>query len=508
MPGIDFNKLKNEARKDDAETRKAKLAESSDEDAAEGYTVVPEVAPPEKKRKEWVGRETYKGFKMPRGLSPERQADWKAAIDARMTEEAEKAVGSPIASFGREKATNAPLFQDLKTGEDFARLGLEVGSMSPIGLAAQTAADVGVMGMDVAAGDYPGAAVSGAAILLPVSAGFLKGSIKKLEETATRAAALNRSELLDVSKRWRKGEISSAQATSDATQIIDESNVPGVVPRIASPEPPTKPVQPEAPTRSAAERRQARADIGELSPIQRDIAGRADRLAAGELTASREFPAGEGVTPGRDPRVDQAEVEVTRFGDADVEDVKVGMRRTEGTRLSDAEWLAASPHEAIYFGGAWRIGRRGSRDLEPEVYRSRVEAEGAILGARDRPLHPSVIEELEAQERQVDAWNAFRDAEIAAGRPPPIHPYTGKPDLPHPGWAPTRAPSGVAKPKGSARKSWEKPSTSASAGLRKELPKAKAAGQKSGDPLQEELDWRDEQKRWLEQRDLARKSRK
>jgi len=95
------------------------------------------------------------------------------------TEPIEREDYNPIPSFGREKAADAPLFQDLKTGEDFARLGLEAASMSPIGQAAQAGADVGIAGMDIAAGDYTGAAISGAAVLLPfVSAGVLKSLMK------------------------------------------------------------------------------------------------------------------------------------------------------------------------------------------------------------------------------------------------------------------------------------------------------------------------------------------
>jgi len=48
---------------------------------AEGYDVV--VSPPEEPgpTEEFKSREEYKGFRMPKGMSPEQQDEWKSSID-------------------------------------------------------------------------------------------------------------------------------------------------------------------------------------------------------------------------------------------------------------------------------------------------------------------------------------------------------------------------------------------------------------------------------------------
>lgn len=38
-------------------------------------------APDPDERKEYESRESYKGFRMPKGMSPEQQDDWKSSID-------------------------------------------------------------------------------------------------------------------------------------------------------------------------------------------------------------------------------------------------------------------------------------------------------------------------------------------------------------------------------------------------------------------------------------------
>jgi len=147
-------------------------------------------------------REDYKGFKAPRGMSPEQESRWKAAIDRRATEKADELIaGAPDAlatkSFGVPGGALPPttgeseFIKPMKgaTGEDVIRRALEVGSVSPVGQIAQAGADVGIAGMDISRGDYPGAAISGAAVLLPfVSAGMLKAAMKPVSESATAAS--------------------------------------------------------------------------------------------------------------------------------------------------------------------------------------------------------------------------------------------------------------------------------------------------------------------------------
>jgi|TARA_R110000824_G_scaffold278612_1_gene466883 hypothetical protein len=161
------------------------------DDASEGYNVIPEVEPPRKPSKEYQGREDYKGFKMPKGLTGEKEAAWKAEIDASFTSQVPETVGALGAkALGEPGGMVPPTTGDPARDPDAGRALLTAGSMLPVGQAAQAGADAGVMGLDIAEDDYTGAAISGASVLLPfVSAGALKALLREMPKS-NRAGGL------------------------------------------------------------------------------------------------------------------------------------------------------------------------------------------------------------------------------------------------------------------------------------------------------------------------------
>tara|TARA_R100001082_G_C4364180_1_gene160976 strand:- start:1651 stop:2778 length:1128 start_codon:yes stop_codon:yes gene_type:complete len=148
---------------------------------AEGYE--PIVEPPKEPgpSKEFKSREEYKGFRAPKGMSPEQEAAWKEGIDDRLLEEDER-LQERIESASPQDQMKDLLRRasegDLEAIKDIGYFGLNVASMSPVGQLGQAAADVGVGGMDLAKGDYTGAAISAAASILPITAGVLKSAVK------------------------------------------------------------------------------------------------------------------------------------------------------------------------------------------------------------------------------------------------------------------------------------------------------------------------------------------
>jgi hypothetical protein len=216
-----------------AERLKERRDAAKSDDAAEDYTVVPEVEPPRKPSKEYQGREDYKGFKMPRGMSLPQQRSWKKAIDERATEKADELIGERpsalgVKSFGAPGGTLPPPAEEPEfikpmegaTAGDIARRALEVGSMSPIGQAAQAGADVGITGMDIAAGDYPGAAISAASVLLPfVSAGWLKQALRHGEVPAEAAE-----KIADLEKRFKAGDVTDEMQIRRELASIEDAH--------------------------------------------------------------------------------------------------------------------------------------------------------------------------------------------------------------------------------------------------------------------------------------------
>lgn len=150
--------------------------------SAEGYEPIEAVAPPDPDAgKEYQSREDYKGFKMPKGMSDEQSEAWKAGVDDRLLEEDERLQERIESAHPADQAKDLlrrASEGDMEAIKDIGYLGLNIGSMSPIGQIPQMAADVGVGAMDLAEGDYTGAAISGAAVILPVTAGMLKAAIK------------------------------------------------------------------------------------------------------------------------------------------------------------------------------------------------------------------------------------------------------------------------------------------------------------------------------------------
>ena len=138
------------------------------------------VAPDPGARKKYESRESYKGFRMPKGLEKEQIDAWKEGVDDRLLEEDERLqerIESAHPADQMKDLLRRASEGDLEAIKDIGYFGLNVASMSPIGQLGQAAADVGVGGMDLAEGDYTGAAISGAAVLLPVTAAMLKGAI-------------------------------------------------------------------------------------------------------------------------------------------------------------------------------------------------------------------------------------------------------------------------------------------------------------------------------------------
>tara|TARA_R100001594_G_scaffold7620_2_gene20473 strand:+ start:1774 stop:3285 length:1512 start_codon:yes stop_codon:yes gene_type:complete len=147
---------------------------------AEGYEPIVEPAKEPGPSKEFKSREEYKGFRAPMGMGPEQEAAWKEGVDDRLLEEDERLqerIESAHPADQMKDLLRRASEGDVEAMKDIGYFGLNVASMSPVGQLGQAAADVGVGGMDLAEGDYTGAAISGAAVLLPVTAAMLKGAI-------------------------------------------------------------------------------------------------------------------------------------------------------------------------------------------------------------------------------------------------------------------------------------------------------------------------------------------
>jgi hypothetical protein len=137
--------------------------------AREGFT--PVVSPP---------REDYKGFMAPSGMSDEQTAAWKAGIDDRLLDKPKRIQERIKGEHPKEQLMDIirrASEGDMEAIKDMGYFGLNVASM--VG-PQQAAADLGVGAMDLAEGDYAGAAISGAAAVLPlVSAGMAKQIMNK-----------------------------------------------------------------------------------------------------------------------------------------------------------------------------------------------------------------------------------------------------------------------------------------------------------------------------------------
>ena len=161
---------------------------------------------------------------------PAHKVARQAAVTRALRSAQPTEISSPVPAFGREKAADAPLFDELETGEDFARLGLDIASMSPIGQIGQAIADTTIAGMDLAKGDYPGAAISAAAVGLPMTAGVLKGAVKGVSDIAS-AGAKTADQVADAAKQWvEKGTDSPYfKRWFGSSGVVDEAGKPLVV---------------------------------------------------------------------------------------------------------------------------------------------------------------------------------------------------------------------------------------------------------------------------------------
>ena len=148
---------------------------------SEGYEPIVEPPKEDGPSKEFKSREEYKGFRAPKGMSPEQEAAWREGVEDRLLEEDERLqerIESAHPVDQMKDLFRRALEGDLEAMKDIGYFGLNVASMSPIGQLGQAAADVGVGAHDLAEGDYTGAAISGAAVVLPVTAGILKSALK------------------------------------------------------------------------------------------------------------------------------------------------------------------------------------------------------------------------------------------------------------------------------------------------------------------------------------------
>lgn len=179
-------------------------------------------------------KKLYKGFEEPldpdtgKEMDDKQRSAWQSSIDSRILEvdfkipdaptaTSMKAIGSPAMEI--PTTVGEPEYAKPKegaTGEDVARAGLDVaGSLPVVG----EAADLTTMGLDIKKGDYPAAAISGAAVLLPfVSAGMLK----KIRSGGTDASNKASDRLNDLEKGLESGSISKEQAQIQANKIQED----------------------------------------------------------------------------------------------------------------------------------------------------------------------------------------------------------------------------------------------------------------------------------------------
>ena len=147
--------------------------------SAEGYRPVPGIAPPKEPgpSKEFMGREEYKGFRIPKELQgdPERLKAYKKAIDEREEGQSEREQGRIASASPQDQA--ADIIRRAAEGDpdalgDIGEVGLNIASM--VG-PQQVAADLSLAGIDASRGDYVGAGIGVAAAALPfVSTGMAK----------------------------------------------------------------------------------------------------------------------------------------------------------------------------------------------------------------------------------------------------------------------------------------------------------------------------------------------
>tara|TARA_Y100000401_G_scaffold52326_1_gene41089 strand:- start:4020 stop:5321 length:1302 start_codon:yes stop_codon:yes gene_type:complete len=208
VPGMTPYGLTDEARKEiDVQEQEAgrgeyKLTEEElSSPDREGFT--PVVSPP---------REEYKGFMAPSGMSAEQIAAWKEGIDDRLLDKPERVKERIEGEHPKEQLKDLlrrASEGDMEAIKDIGYFGLNVASMSPVGQLGQAAADVGVGTMDLAEGDYTGAAISGAAVVLPISAVAMKKLMKH-----------NSTQVKLVEDALQKGDISEEQFNKEIRELI------------------------------------------------------------------------------------------------------------------------------------------------------------------------------------------------------------------------------------------------------------------------------------------------
>tara|TARA_R110001583_G_scaffold180956_1_gene338148 strand:+ start:656 stop:2296 length:1641 start_codon:yes stop_codon:yes gene_type:complete len=181
-------------------------------------------------------RKLYKGFEEPvdpdtgSEMDDKQRSSWRSAIDSRIldvdfkipdapTATSMKAIGSPameIPTTVGEPEYAKP--EEGATGEDVVRSGLDVaGPLPGVG----EVADIATMGLDIKKGDYPAAAISGAAALLPfVSARMLK----VIRAAGTDAAKKASKQLDDLEKGLESGSLSKEEAQKRATEVTNDFN--------------------------------------------------------------------------------------------------------------------------------------------------------------------------------------------------------------------------------------------------------------------------------------------
>ena len=160
-------------------------------------------------------RKEYKGFKLPKGMSQEQEMRFKSAID-------EREAGRSQREFERGASDRAESTYDAT--ETFSAAA---GSIpTPPSQVAAAGADLAIAGMDIQRGDYAGAAMSGAAVLLPfVSAGMLK-KIRMGGEMAAESLSKPAREAADqlntLEADLAAGRISKADAKVKGAEIEEQ----------------------------------------------------------------------------------------------------------------------------------------------------------------------------------------------------------------------------------------------------------------------------------------------
>jgi hypothetical protein len=157
----------------------------------------------------------YEGFTLPRNMSRDQEKMWKAAID-------ERVAGRSQREFERGAGDRAESTYDAT--ETFSAAAGAI--PTPPSQIAAAGADAAIAGMDFQRGDYVGAAMSGASVLLPfVSAGMLKKlrmggemAAESLSKPAREAA----DQLNTLEADIASGRISKADAKVRGAEIEDQ----------------------------------------------------------------------------------------------------------------------------------------------------------------------------------------------------------------------------------------------------------------------------------------------